>query len=454
MTIPAIIRQKDRDAILQSLHAGVVPRIGLQHIQVGRAQEVQALLADIERIRDGGSSIRFVIGEYGSGKTFFMHLVRAIALEKGLLTIHADLTPDRRLQATGGQARSLYMELMKNLASRTRAEGGALPSVVERFVTSAMTEAKNDNKKVEAVILQRLQHLSEMVGGYGFAEVIAAYWKGHDTGNEQLKSDAIRWLRGEFSTKTDARAALGVRTIIDDSNVYDHLKLMALFAVLSGYSGILVALDELVNLYKLANTQARNANFEQILRILNDCLQGGASGLGFIMCGTPDFLMDTRRGLYSYSALQSRLAENTFAKASGVVDYTGPVIRLNSLSPEDLFVLLGKIRNVFASGDPAKYLVPDEALKAFMTHCSKRIGEAYFRTPRTTIRSFVDLLSLLDQNSGLEWKTLLGQIQLEADRSPDLATTLTEEIRPTSPYTNPDQGTPPSNDNDLTTFKL
>ena len=383
-----------------------------------------------------------------------VHLVRAIAHEKGLLTVHADLTPDRRLHATGGQARSLYMELMRNLASRTKPEGGALPSVVERFVTGAMTEAKESGKKVDDVILQKLQRLSEMVGGYDFAEVIASYWKGHDTGNEQLKLDAIRWLRGEFSTKTDARSALGIRTIIDDSNVYDHLKIFSLFSTLSGYSGILVGLDELVNLYKLANAQARNANYEQILMILNDCLQGVSTNLGFVMCGTPDFLMDTRRGLYSYPALQSRLAENTFAKAAGVADFSGPVVRLSSLSPEDLFVLLGKIRHVYASGDPAKYLVPDDALRAFMNHCSQRIGDSYFRTPRTTIKSFADLLSLLEQNPGLEWTSLLGDIKVEADISPDASSRLLEENQATSVEGQPSITSKPQKEDDLTSFKL
>ncbi len=195
--------------------------------------------------------------------------------------------------------------------------------------------------------------LSELTGGYDFAEVIAKYWQGHDTGNEQLKSDAVRWLRGEYSTRTDARTALGVRTIIDDANVYDQLKLLAYFVRLAGFAGLLVCLDEMVNLYKLANSQARNANYEQILRILNDSTQGTAVGLGFVFGGTPDFLMDTRRGLYSYTALQSRLAENTFA-TNGVVDYTGPVVRLASLTPEDMYVLLGKLRNVQAGGDPSK----------------------------------------------------------------------------------------------------
>jgi len=386
-------------------------------------------MKDVERITDGSSGFRLVIGEYGSGKTFFLNLVRAIALEKKLVTMHADLNPDRRLHATGGQARSLYAELAKNLATRTKPEGGALAGIVEKFVALAKSEAKAKNVATEEIIRQKLDHLTEMVNGYDFAEVIAAYCRGFEEGNDQLKADAIRWLRGEFTTKTDARAALGVRTIIDDASFYDQLKLLARFVRLAGYSGLMVFLDELVNLYKLSNTQARNSNYEQILRILNDSLQGSAEGLGLVLGGTPEFLMDTRRGLYSYAALQSRLAENTFAKA-GMVDYSGPVMRLASLTPEDFFVLLHKLRHVFASGDAAQYLLPDPAIPAFMEHCAKRLGDAYFRTPRTTITAFINLLSVLEQNPGSDWKDLIGVTELVADAggAADLVTENDEEF--------------------------
>lgn len=413
------IRPKDRDAVIQSLRAGVVPRAGQHLIQVGRVREIEALIKDIDRITDNGSGIRFVIGEYGSGKTFFLNLVRAIALEKRLVTAHADLNPDRRLHATGGQARSLYAEMMRNISTRSKPDGGAMQSIVERFVTEALKHAKASGKDPEVVIHEQLNSLSEMVGGYDFAQVIAAYWKGHDTGNEQLKSDAIRWLRAEFTTKTDARAALGVRTIIDDGSFYDHLKMMARFVKLAGFEGMLICLDELVNLYKLSNVQARNSNYEQILRILNDALQGTAVGLGVIMGGTPDFLMDTRRGLYSYPALQSRLAENTFA-VKGLVDYSGPVLRLSNLSPEDFYILIGKVRHVFAYGNVNDYLLPDVALKAFMEHCTKKIGDAYFRTPRNTITSFVNLLSVLEQNRHTTWQDILGSVDIKPDINPDL----------------------------------
>ena len=414
------IKRRERDAIVQALRAGVVPKMGLQHIQVGRVREVEEMLRDIERIADGGASIRFIIGEYGSGKTFFINLVRLVALEKGLVVMSADLGPDRRLHASGGQARSLFAELTRNLATRTRPDGGALASIVERFITQSMKRAEEAGTDVHDVIQEKLGHLEEMVGGYEFATVVARFWQGHEEGDEDLKSNALRWLRAEFATRTDARNALKVRTIIDDTTVYDHLKLYSAFVREAGYKGLFIALDELVNLYKLASSQARNSNYEQLLRILNDVLQGSASGLGVLLGGTPEFLLDTRRGLYSYQALQSRLAENTFAR-EGLVDLSGPVVRLQKLTPEDLYVLLANIRRVFAGGDEGAVAIPDEALHAFMHHCSQQIGDAYFSTPRNTVTAFVNLLAVLEQNPGTDWQALLGDIRVSPDTGDDLA---------------------------------
>lgn len=437
------IRPKEREVLIQCLRTGVVPRLGQQHIQVGRAKEVDALVKDIDLIAEGGSAVRFIIGEFGSGKTFFLNLIRSIALERKLVTVNADLTVDRRLQATGGQSRSLYAELIRNMATRSKPDGSALPNVVERFVTTALQEAQQQQVKPELIIRQRMACMAELVGGYDFAEVIAQYWRGHDTGNETLKSDALRWLRGEFSTKTDARQALGVRTIVNDANVYDQIKLLSLFMRLAGFSGLLVCLDEMVNLYKMAHTQSRNANYEQILRIVNDCLQGTATGLGFLFGGTPEFLADTRRGLYSYAALQTRLAENQFLR-HGLVDYSAPVLRLANLSPEELFVLLSKLRHVYANGDERAYLVPDDALKAFMAHCSKKIGDAYFRTPRNSIKAFLDMLAVLEHNPGQDWSQFLESVNISEDSNPDLAPLEGDEM----------PSTQAGGDEDLANFRL
>jgi hypothetical protein len=415
------IRPRDRDAVIQSLRAGVVPRSGQHLIQVGRTREIESLLSDIDRLADGGASFRLVIGEYGAGKTFFLNLIRAVAMERKLVVITADLNPDRRLHASGGQARSLYAELMRNMATRTKPEGGALTTVVEKFISTTQAEAKAAGQSTEQCLRAKLEQLTELVNGYDFADVITAYWRGFESGNDQLKADAIRWMRGEFSTRTDARAALGVRAIVDDATVYDQLKLMARFVRLAGYSGMLVALDEMVNLYKLANAQARTSNYEQLLRMLNDSLQGDAVGLGFVLGGTPEFLFDPRRGLYSYAALQSRLAQNTFV-ADGLVDFSGPVIRLSALTIEDFYLLLGKIRHIYAGGDTAKYLLPDEAIARFMEHCAGRLGDNFFRTPRTTITAFINLLAILEQNPHAAWTDLLGQVALTPDTGGELDT--------------------------------
>lgn len=415
MSPKANIKLRERDTIISALRAGVVPRLGLQHIQVGRQREIAALLQDIERVSDGGAAIRFVIGEYGAGKTFFLFLMRQIALQKKLVVAQADLGPDRRIHATGGQARGLYAELMKSLSTRTSPDGGALKSMIEGFIQAMTDRAKADGKTIDTTIREGLVGIRDMVAGYDFATVIAAYARGYEEGNDGLQEAALRWLRGEYTTKTEARADLGVRTILDDGSFYDGLRLMATFARIAGFGGLYVCLDEMVNLYKLQSAQARRQNYEQILRILNDILQGSTANLGLVLSGTPEFLYDTRRGLYSYEALETRLAANRFASDT-LTDYSGPVVRLPSLTPEELFHLLEKLRDVFAGGDPARHLVPDEALAAFLVHCQQRLGESYFRTPRNSVKAFVDLLAVLDQNPGTDWRGLIGTVDIAPDR--------------------------------------
>ena len=419
MTIKRI-KPKERDAIIQSLKAGVTPKIGIQHIQVGRVNELKALITDVERIASGGSAFRLIIGEYGSGKTFFLSVVRAIALEHKLVTVHADLSPNRRLYSSGGQARNLYSELMRNLSTRNKPDGNALTSVVEKFITEVRREADTVGKSVNAVIHEKLASLSELVGGYDFAKVIEIYWNGHEQDNEELKLNAIKWLRAEYSTKTEPHKELGVRTIISDTSFYDALKLMSLFVRQAGYQGLLVNLDEMVNLYKLNSTQSRTVNYEQILRILNDNLQGTAEYLGFLLGGTPEFLLDPRKGLYSYEELQSRLADNSFAKQLGVIDYSSPALHLANLTPEELFLLLKNLRHVYAGGDEDKYLVPDKSLKSFLHHCNQTIGDMYFRTPRNTIKAFLDMLTVIEQNPDISWEQLITAVEVEKEQSADL----------------------------------
>lgn len=415
------IRPKERDSIIQSLRSGVTPKIGIQHIQVGRAAEITALNRDVDRIADGGAAFRLVIGEYGSGKTFFLSVVKSIALEKKLVVVTADLSPSRRIHASAGQSRNLYSQLMSSMATRNKPDGNAIKSVVERFITQVRKDAEASSQDVSSVIHSRLDSLSDMVGGYDFAKVIEQYWLGHEQGSDQLQSNAIRWLRAEYTTKTEARQDLGVRTIIDDASFYDSLKLMALFIRQAGYSGLLVNLDEMVNLYKLNSSQARASNYEQLLRMLNDCLQGSSEGIGFILSGTPEFLLDTRKGLYSYDALQSRLAENSFAKQQNLTDYSATVLHLSNLAAEELYILLKNLRHVFAAGDSEAHLVPDEALTAFLEHCHATIGQAYFQTPRNTVKAFLDFLAVLEQDPERSWSDLIPAVEVEPDRPSTMA---------------------------------
>ena len=328
----ANIRPRMRDSILQALAAGVVPGQGIQHIQVGRAQELNALIRDIERVADGGSAFRLIVGDYGSGKTFFLHVVGQVALEQRLVTISADLSPERRLVSSKGQARNLYSELVSSMSTRSRPAGGALSGVIERFISECLVETKKTNTPVHKVINERLAPLQSYVGGYDMVRVLTEYCLGHESGEDVRRQNALRWLRGEYTTKTEARQDVGVRSIIDDKTVYDAIRLLAEFVVLAGYGGLFMMLDEAVNLFKISQTVSRTSNYEMILRILNNTLQGEAKHLGVLFGITPEALYDPRRGLCSYDALNSRLAPNQFAERAGLVDYNQPTIQLQSLA--------------------------------------------------------------------------------------------------------------------------
>lgn len=411
------IRPKVRDAIIRALSAGVVPGQGLQHIQVGRAAEIKAIIRGIDAIADGGSAFKLVVGDYGAGKTFFLQLVRRLAFEKRMVTVHADFSPERRLVASSGQARNLYSEMITNMSTRSRPDGNALNGVIEAFVAKAMNDAESEGATAADLIQSRLAPLQDMVAGWDFAKVVAAYCNAHEQSNDDLKQAAIRWLRGEYTTKSEARKHLDVRTIIDDSMVYDALKLIKEFVRIAGHGGLLVVMDEAVNLFKITNAQSRTANYEMVLRILNDTLQqgAGAEGLGVLIGITPEAVFDPRRGLCSYDALASRLAPNKFAERSGLVDMNQPSIHLQSLTPEELFLLLTNIRTVFTNGENGAELIDDDGLHAFMDHCNKTIGSAYFKTPRETVRAFVNLLSMLEQYQDRSWRDFISQVSIHED---------------------------------------
>ena len=372
----------------------------------------------METIADGGSSFRLIIGDYGSGKTFFLSLVRSIALEKGLVTMTADLSPSKRLYGNEGQARRLLADLVTSLSTRTKQDGNALTNILEKFISIAQVKAEKEREEISFTIKNMLNELNDFPNGHSFAYIVYKYWEAYDTENDALKNCVLKWLKGEYATKTDTMRDLGIRDFINDASFFNTLKLYSVLVKKAGYKGLLINLDEMVNLYKAAHGTSRKMNYEEILGILNNTLQGTVSNIGFIMSGTPEFLTDTRRGLYSYEALRSRLAENDFSKQLGVVDYNSTVLRLSSLSKEELYVLLKNLRNVFACGIKEDYLVPDEALVAYMNYCFNKIGDSYFRTPRNTIKGFLDLLSILEQYPSLKWDDVIEKIKIEKDIEP------------------------------------
>ena len=398
-------------ALLASVSAGVVPRAGAPYIAIGRQDEIAALLSDLEQVNEGGAGMRFLVGRYGSGKSFLMQLIRGYALERDFITADCDLSPEHRLYGTGGSGVATYRELMKNMASKASPDGGALPKMIARWISSMQAELVADGyvpdtvtfaSALNARVMSKLAEVEFLVGGFDFARVITAYYRAYLGGSErdsEVMSACLRWLRGEFSTKTEAKNALGfsVSVIIDDDNWYDFLKLWASLVRLMGYRGLVVFIDECVNLYKIVHRVSRENNYEKILSMFNDTLQGRAPGLEIVFGGTPQFLEDTRRGLFSYEALRSRLCDSRFAQGE-FKNLMGPVIRLRRLSDDELFALLSRITQLYGQYYGVQPRVTQEQQVAFLQACLARAGADSMITPREMLRDYMTVLGVLMQN--------------------------------------------------------
>ncbi len=426
---PIKIPKRYSTAILNSMSAGVVPHIGLEYISVGRKLEVQAILKDLENIADGGGAFRFVVGKYGSGKSFMLQLARNNALERNYLVADVDLSPERRLTGTKGQGLKMYRELMSKLSTKARPDGNATESLLQKWIMDVQrnvihsgisTDDAHFVDAMEAGIQETVNDMQAYVYGYDFARVLLRYWEGYRMENEELKQGALRWLRGEYDKKSDARF-LGVSQIITDDTWYEFIKLLAKLSHMLGYKGLLLLIDEEVNLYKITNRVSRENNYEKLLTMFNDIMQGRTEYLGIFVGGTPQSVEDERRGLFSYEALKSRLASSRFSQ-DGLVDFSGPIIRLETLTIEEIYLLLENLMNVYCAHHKLTPILTQSQMVAFMQMVSNRIGAEKLLTPREVTRDFLSLLSLLHQNPGETFESLTqtGQVQLKsADADPD-----------------------------------
>ncbi len=411
--------------VLNSLKGGVVPRIGLPYITVGRKAEIEALLHDVDVIQEGGASFRFIVGRYGSGKSFLLQTIRNYVMDKNFVVVDGDLSPERRLQGSKGQGLATYRELIQNLSTKTRPEGGALTLILDRWINSVQTQVvsegiASDDPKFEAAVDQKIygviSSLNELVHGFDFAKLLNMYYHAYMSGDDETKAKVVKWFRGEYSHKTEAKKDLGVDIIISDSDWYEYLKLFATFFRQAGYAGLMIMIDELVNIYKIPNAISRQYNYEKILTMYNDTLQGKAKYLGIIMCGTPQAVEDRRRGVYSYEALRSRLASGKFAQESAR-DMYAPVIKLEPLTAEEMLVLTEKLADMHANLYGYERTITDNDLAQFIKIEYTRVGADTNITPREIIRDFIELLDIVWQNPDKKITDLLNSDQFSYTKS-------------------------------------
>ena len=406
--------------LINALKGGVVPRVGLEYITVGRTQEIKTILHDIEMIEEGSASFRFIVGKYGSGKSFLLQTIRNYATAKGFAVVDADLSPERRFAGTKGQGLATYKELIKNLSTKSKLDGGALPLILEKWISGIQASVKEGSdaqgsefdKLVEKRIYAVAESLEGMINGFEFAKAVVTYWNAYKQNDTSTKSNVLKWFRGEYPSRREAKTDLDINFIVNDETWYDFLKIFAAFLVGAGYKGLLVIIDELVNIFKIPNSITRANNYEKILTMYNDVLQGKAHHIGFLMGGTPQCLEDKYKGVYSYEALRSRLAEGHFASLE-IKDLSAPIIRLSMLSQEEMYILVEKLRDIHGQLYSYTPSLSHEDLLYFLTVEYNRVGAKTHITPREIIRDFIELINILHQNPQMSVREILGSNSFE-----------------------------------------
>ena len=417
------------NSLLLSVSAGVVPRVGAPYIAIGRKDEISALLSDLEQVNEGGGTMRFIVGRYGSGKSFLMQLIRGYALERNFVTADADLSPERRLYGASGSGVATYRELVKNMASKSSPDGGALPKMIARWIELMRADIIADgvspddehfSVRLNALVAEKLREIEFMVGGFDFSRVITEYYKAYVEGDDEKRSACLRWLRGEYASKTEARGALGfsVSVIIDDDNWYDFIKVWAILVKFIGYRGLIVFIDECVNLYKISHRVSRENNYEKILSMFNDTLQGKAPGLGLILGGTPQFMDDPRRGLFSYEALKSRLCDSRYSLVE-YKNYVGPVIRLKRLTDDELFALISRITKLYAVNYGTEPRITEAEMVRFLELSLSRAGADQLITPREMLRDYMTVLNILMQNENVSFDQIISKAMSNTESETD-----------------------------------
>ena len=408
------------NTIINALRGGVVPRVGLEYITVGRTDEIASIVHDIDIIEDGGAAFRFIVGRYGSGKSFLLQTIRNYAVNRGFAVMDADLSPERRFAGTKGQGLATYKELITNLSTKSKPDGGALPLVLERWISGIQTAVKTESgtdgdtftQQVENRIYEVTAGLEGMVNGFEFAKAVIVYWRAYMAGDQTARTNVLRWFRGEYPSRREAREDLGINFIVSDETWYDFLKIIASFLVSAGYKGLIVMIDELVNIYKIPNAVSRANNYEKILTMYNDVLQGKARHIGFLMSGTPQCIEDRYKGIFSYDALRSRLEEGHFAK-DDLKDMSAPIIRLSMLSQEEMYILIEKLLDIHTGLYGYTSNLTGDDLIYFLTVEYNRVGASTHITPREVIRDFIELLNIIRQNPERSTKEILEDNSFE-----------------------------------------
>ncbi|WP_319579318.1 BREX system ATP-binding protein BrxD [uncultured Methanospirillum sp.] len=382
--------------IINALRRGTVPAQGLGRFAVGLSTEEQVIADQMDLVAMGGADIKFIRGEYGSGKTFLIARALEIARKKGFVTAHVAISPVSPLH----RLRSLYAQIATSL--HAGGEQQAFRSIIDAWLFGI--EQRVSAREGAAIPVDRLEELTLREVEFALADisllnapiaaVIRTYYLANNAADFRTSQAAIGWLCGDPNIGRDLRQKAGIRGDIGDSSIFPLLEALPVFVTGAGYKGCVVAIDEL----EITQTFPRNLRergFQNLVRII-DAIDGGLLPRWYLICAGTPMLYDGPRGMRPITPLYDRIGQTP--KDGEFPNPRQPQILLKPFSPDRLEEVAQRIASVYeeAYGEVDRSRISHRFIRTMVNRVSTAFGGRIDVIPRVFLKEFVDVLDKCD----------------------------------------------------------
>lgn len=384
------------ESIINALKNGNVPPEGVGEICVGRERELEEFDKIFSKVKDGAAVTRFLNGEFGSGKSFFLKLLEERALADNFVVAKVTLSRD----VPFNKFEVVYRSIVASLRCKT---GTSLEHIIEKWTTQLRMMAlreTTDPYQQERIVIDNINNDLKEVRKHAttFAAAIENYYKLSARGDQETAKYAMAWLSGEKNIPYTIKRQFGVKGDIDRENAFKYLEALSSFLMALKYSGLIILIDEAEHIMTLHTKKLRDTAYDYMRFIYDECSLGRFHNTLFIFAGTPEFFEDPKMGVPSYTALNERIEDvlNTEFK-----DLRKPIIRLDGFKKDNLMELSDRLISMHEEVYEWEAKPVRESLDGIIARHEANAELTGYISPRNFVKSFISVLDVVQQNPEL-----------------------------------------------------